>query len=187
MTDRESAIARTPTTSQTALLERLGTLARSLGGALRPGRDMPVVEVVRERWLDLARALREPSPHPFDVCVCLTATDESPAEPRFRVVAHARSSATNERVRLVTTAPGDDPRVPSVVSVWPGANWMEREVFDLFGVGFDGHPDLRRILLPEGYGHHPLLKDFPIEGIEPDRLYREWERNRATQPSPPSR
>lgn len=149
---------------------------------MRPGLDMPVVEVVRERWLDLARALRAAIPYPFDVCACLTATDEWPREPRFRVVAHARASASNERVRLVTTAPGEDPRVASVAGVWPGANWMEREVYDLFGVAFDGHPDLRRILMPEGYGHHPLRKDFPIEGIEPDRLYREWERHRIAPP-----
>jgi len=73
---------------------------------------------------------------------------------------------------------GDDPRVATCTDLWPGAGFSERECYDMFGVRFEGHPDLRRLLMPEGYGHHPLRKDFPHEGIEPDRLYREWDRER---------
>jgi NADH-quinone oxidoreductase subunit C len=68
--------------------------------------------------------------------------------------------------------------VPSCCDLWRGASFSEREVWDMFGVRFEGHPDLRRLLMPEGYPHHPLRKDFPHQGIEPDKLYRDWDRER---------
>ena len=72
----------------------------------------------------------------------------------------------------------DDARVPTCTDLWPGAGYAERECYDMFGIEFDGNPDLRRLLMPEGYEHHPLRKDFPHQGIEPDRLYRAWDRER---------
>ncbi|MGH7151330.1 MAG: NADH-quinone oxidoreductase subunit C, partial [Planctomycetota bacterium] len=120
----------------------------------------------------------------FDLCVLVTATDELPEVPRFRVVAVLHSLASGRRARL-RCAVEEGEEVPSLVPVWPGANWMEREVFDLFGIPFEGHPDLRRILMPDAYGWHPLRKDFPLEGIEPDRLYRRWERDRVLRPREP--
>jgi NADH-quinone oxidoreductase subunit C len=95
----------------------------------------------------------------------VTATDWHPLEPRFRLAYHLHSIAERKRLRLAVRLPGDSPRVASVVPVWPGANWYEREVFDLFGIHFTGHPDLRRILMPEDWEGHPLRKDFPVEGI----------------------
>ncbi|MBI2178582.1 MAG: NADH-quinone oxidoreductase subunit C [Candidatus Tectomicrobia bacterium] len=93
-----------------------------------------------------------------------------PAEERpFHVVYHLYSFDHNRRLRLKVKA-HEGEQVPSVVSVWSGANWMEREVFDLFGVSFKGHPDLRRILLPEDWGSHPLRKDYPLEG-RGERVY----------------
>jgi NADH-quinone oxidoreductase subunit C len=145
---------------------------------------MPVLETARERWRELAARLRDDPDLRFDFCVCVTATDELPEEPRFRVVAVLHSHPTGRRVRLrCAVAEGEE--VPSLVPVWPGANWMEREVLDLFGIRFEGHPDPRRILMPEAYGWHPLRKDFPLEGIEPDRLYRRWERDRVLKGPPP--
>jgi NADH:ubiquinone oxidoreductase subunit C len=72
----------------------------------------------------------------------------------------------------------DDARLPSCIDLWPGAAYMERECFDLFGIVFEGHPGLKRLMMPDEYGYHPLRKDFPHQGIEPDRLYREWDRQR---------
>jgi len=68
--------------------------------------------------------------------------------------------------------------VASCTALWPGASYMERECYDMFGIRFEDHPDLKRLLMPDGYGHHPLRKDFPHKGIQPDRLYREWDRER---------
>ncbi len=95
----------------------------------------------------------------------LTAVDLYPAEPRFQVVYHLLSLETFQRLRLKVKVSGDDPRVDSVVPVWPGANAFEREVFDLFGIRFEGHPYLRRILLPEDWEGYPLRKDYPTEGF----------------------
>ena len=172
--------AGAPTPSSSGPPDRLRACAARFGAEVREGIDMPVLEVPRERWRDLATALRDDPDLRFDFCVSITATDEFPEEPRFRVVAHLHSHAANRRVRLRCAAASDS-AVPSLAPIWPGANWMEREVFDLFGIRFEGHPDLRRILMPDGYGWHPLRKDFPIEGIEPDRLYREWERDRVAK------
>ena len=94
----------------------------------------------------------------------VTAVDRFPNEPRFEVVYHLHSIETNERVRLKCRLPGMDPAIESVTSVWRGANWYEREVFDLFGIRFLNHPDLRRIMMPEGWEGHPLRKDYPVTG-----------------------
>jgi len=94
----------------------------------------------------------------------VTAVDRYPAEPRFEIVYHLHSIERNERLRLKTWLRGDDAVVESVTSVWRSANWYEREVFDLFGIRFLGHPDLRRILMPEGWEGHPLRKDYPVTG-----------------------
>jgi len=94
----------------------------------------------------------------------VTAVDRFPNEPRFEVVYHLHSVERNQRVRLKCRLPDIDPVIESVTSVWRGANWYEREVFDLFGIRFLNHPDLRRIMLPEGWEGHPLRKDYPVTG-----------------------
>src|SRR5664279_5556712 len=94
----------------------------------------------------------------------VTAVDRYPGEPRFEIVYHLHSIERNERLRLKCRLPGADPVIESVTGVWRGANWYEREVFDLFGVRFLNHPNLRRILLPEDWEGHPLRKDYPIMG-----------------------
>ena len=94
----------------------------------------------------------------------LTAVDRYPAEPRFEVVYHLHSFQPRRRIRLKCRVRGDNPEIESVTGVWRGANWYEREVFDLFGVRFLNHPDLRRIMLPETWEGHPLRKDYPVTG-----------------------
>ena len=95
----------------------------------------------------------------------LTAVDHYPNEPRFEVVYHLLSLETSERLRLKAPVPGDTPKLDSMVPVWPGAEGFECEVYDLFGIQFEGHPYLRRILMPEDWEGHPLRKDYPTEGF----------------------
>jgi len=114
----------------------------------------------------------------FESLTFVTAVDRYPAEPRFEVSHQLLSITHADRIRLRTRVGEEDASVPTATDLFPGASFMERECFDMFGIRFDGHPDLRRLLMPEGYGHHPLRKDFPHQGIEPDRLYREWDRAR---------
>ncbi len=94
----------------------------------------------------------------------VTAVDWLPQEPRFEVVYHLHSVEANERLRLKCRLPGDAPEIDSVTQVWRSADWYEREVFDLFGIRFAGHPDLRRIMLPDDWEGHPLRKDYPVTG-----------------------
>jgi NADH-quinone oxidoreductase subunit C len=96
----------------------------------------------------------------------VTAVDWVPAEPRFEVVYHLHSLERNERLRLKCRVSGDSPEIDSVTSVWRGADWYEREVFDMFGIGFRGHPNLKRILMPEDWQGYPLRKDYPIHGYK---------------------
>ncbi len=100
----------------------------------------------------------------FNYLSDVTCVDWLPEEPRFEVVYHLFSIAKKERVRLKARLSGDSPVIESVTSIWPGANYAEREVYDLFGVRFTGHPYLRRLLMPEDWEGHPLRKDYPVEG-----------------------
>jgi NADH-quinone oxidoreductase subunit C len=100
----------------------------------------------------------------FKFLVDVTALDHYPEEPRFQTVYHLLSLETGARLRLKVRISGDAPRVDSAVPVWPAANAFEREVYDMFGIHFQGHPDLRRILMPEDWEGYPLRKDYPVEG-----------------------
>jgi NADH-quinone oxidoreductase subunit C len=104
----------------------------------------------------------------FDYCVDITATHNPTREKQFELIWILYSYARNERIRVKTNI-ADGASFPSSVSIWPAANWLEREVFDMFGIKFDGHPDMKRILLPEGWKGHPLRKDYGI--IQQDQ---EW-------------
>lgn len=94
-----------------------------------------------------------------------TSVDRFPAEPRFEVNYHLVSIPNKCKIRLRTRLRGSDPVVDSMVPVWPGADWLEREIYDLMGIRFNGHPDLRRILLPDDWEGHPLRRDYPTEGF----------------------
>jgi NADH-quinone oxidoreductase subunit C len=104
----------------------------------------------------------------FDHLADLTAVDwAAGATPRFTVVYNLFSTRDHRYFRLAAHCPDDEaPAMPTVTGLWPGANWHEREVFDMFGIRFTGHPDLRRILMWDGYPHHPLRKEFPLAGID---------------------
>jgi NADH-quinone oxidoreductase subunit C len=94
----------------------------------------------------------------------ITVVDRFPLEPRFELNYHLLALARQERLRLKMRVSGKDPVVPSVIPIWPGANWHEREAYDLMGIRFDGHPELTRILMPDDWEGHPLRKDYPVEG-----------------------
>lgn len=94
----------------------------------------------------------------------VTCVDWYPNEPRFEVVYHLLSIPTKKRVRLKVRLSGDDPSVDSLTPIWPGADFFEREVFDLFGIRFNQHPNLKRIMMPDNWEGHPLRKDYPVEG-----------------------
>ena len=94
----------------------------------------------------------------------LTCVDWYPSEPRFQVTYHFLSHRLKQRIRLIARLPGDNPVIDSITSLWPSANFYEREVFDLFGVTFAGHPRLTRLMMPDNWEGHPLRKDYPVEG-----------------------
>lgn len=133
--------------------------------------DELTIEVAASDWLDVCTALRDTARLRFDTLIDLCGVDyaqygNAPWEgPRYAVVLHLLSVALNQRIRVRCFAPDDDlPVVASLVDVWPVANWFEREAFDLFGIVFEGHPDLRRILTDYGFVGHPFRKDFPTSG-----------------------
>ena len=113
--------------------------------------------------LDVARHLRTVPDAAFDTCSDVTATDWPPRAERFDVVYCLYSTRLRHRIRLKVRV-ADGVAVDSVTAVWPSANWLEREVYDMFGIRFGGHPDLRRILMPDEWQGHPQRKDYPLEG-----------------------
>jgi NADH-quinone oxidoreductase subunit C len=116
------------------------------------------------RIVDLCRYMKETEN--FIRLSGLTAVDWHPAEPRFEVVYHLHSIDRNLRIRIKCRLGGENPEIDSVTSVWRSANWHEREVFDLFGIGFRNHPNLIRILMPLDWEGYPLRKDYPVHGYK---------------------
>lgn len=120
----------------------------------------------RETIVDMCLFLKKE--HGFDMLADLCGCDRGPEEdPRFEVNYHLFSTTHHNRLRLKVLLSDDDPHVESVTTVWRTADWHERETYDLVGVIFDGHPDLRRILLPSDFDGHALRKDYPLRGYEP--------------------
>ena len=119
--------------------------------------------VPRERLVEIAAWLRDAPEARFDFCSDVTAVDWPPRPERFDLVYCLYSVSHRRRVRIKVRLKEGEP-VPSVTGIWPAANWFEREVFDMFGIRFDGHPDLRRILMPDDWQGHPQRKDYPLEG-----------------------
>jgi NADH-quinone oxidoreductase subunit C len=127
-------------------------------------RDEMSIYVERSAIREACVLLKEDSVCPFNVFSDLTCVDWYPSEPRFEVIYHLLSIANKERVRLKVKLNSSSSALESITSIWPGANYFEREVFDLFGIRFTGHPYLRRILMPEDWEGYPLRKDYPVEG-----------------------
>ncbi|HEX8817513.1 MAG TPA: NADH-quinone oxidoreductase subunit C [Terriglobales bacterium] len=132
--------------------------------AVKFDRDEMTIVVGRSAIREACALLRDDEDCPFNYLSDVTCVDWFPDEPRFEVIYHLLSIPNKERVRLKVRLNGDSPAVESVTSVWPGANYFEREVFDLFGIRFSGHPNLRRIQMPEDWEGHPLRKNYPVEG-----------------------
>jgi NADH-quinone oxidoreductase subunit C len=124
-------------------------------------RDEVTVTVPGARVLDALRLLRE-APEGMPVLTDLTALDRYPGEPRFEVVYQLTWYAPPVRLRVKARVAGAEPVIATATSLWAAANWLEREVFDMFGIRFDGHPALTRILMPDEWEGHPLRKDFPL-------------------------
>ena len=149
------------------LADALGERVRSIVSAL----GEVTLEVRAEHYLAAMRELRDNKALRFEMLIDLCGVDYSlfggsgREGPRYAAVSHLLSIAHNWRLRVRAFAPDDDfPVLPSVVDIWPSVNWFEREAFDLFGIVFPGHPDLRRILTDYGFIGHPFRKDFPISG-----------------------
>ncbi len=121
------------------------------------------IVVAAAQIVDVARHLRDESDAAFDMCSDVTASDWPSRAERFDVIYCLYSTRHRRRVRVKARVAEHQP-IASVTPVWPGANWLEREVFDMFGVNFTGHPDRRRILMPEDWQGHPQRKDYPLEG-----------------------
>jgi len=124
------------------------------------------VVVRKEDLLKVCAFLKDDPEMGFDFLSFVCAVDYLPREPRFEVVYQLYSTKTHKRFRLKTRVGSRDATVPSVTSLWPTADWHERETFDLMGISFQDHPDLRRILLPADWVGHPLRKDYPLQGPE---------------------
>jgi NADH-quinone oxidoreductase subunit C len=132
--------------------------------AAKLDRDELTIVLKRPAIREACAILRDDRELQFNFLSDVTCVDWYPNEPRFDVVYHLLSIPRRERLRLKVRLAGDDPSLESITSVWPAANFFERELYDLFGVRFSGHPNLRRIMMPEDWEGHPLRKDYPVEG-----------------------
>lgn len=162
-------------TQTSALDEAIAAHAAAFSGSVLPKTQdgIPTVRVPRDQVIGFLVAVRDDVRLRFRLLLDVTALDHyGHARDRFDVVYHSYSFESRSRLRVKTSCSERDPVVPSAVPEFPTAGFLEREVFDMFGIRFDGNPDLRRILMPEDYEHHPLRKDFPLEGIEPEKNYR---------------
>jgi NADH-quinone oxidoreductase subunit C len=145
----------------------LSVLQQKFGAELSESsfRDNRRVDVPAAKLFDLLSSLK--SDHGFDMLIDLTAVDYleyEGATDRFGVLYMLLNMTSGERLIVRTTVNMPDPKLPTVYSLWRGCDWLEREVFDMFGIVFEGHPDLRRILMPEEFTSFPLRKDYPLQG-----------------------
>ncbi|UCF91347.1 MAG: NADH-quinone oxidoreductase subunit B/C/D [Desulfobacterales bacterium] len=176
--DSRSDLMWTPPPARIALSQEDRSLADSLGrrfgDAVRPApstADMPTFRVAGDRLKDVLRFLKNEAPTRFQRLDDLTASDESARRKRtefsdYTLVYHLLSFAPARRLRLKVPLQGVDPLAPSVTDIWPSANWYEREVFDMFGIRFEGHPNLRRMIMPSDWEGHPLRKSHPGRATE---------------------
>ena len=146
----------------------IDTLTAAVPGALyETGKsvDFATIYVSPNNLVDTCRALRDTPSLGFNVLIEVTAADYLPREPRFEVVYHLVSISNHQRLRLKVRVASTkvDGVVPTVQGIWPAAGWLEREVWDMFGIVFAGHGDLRRLLMPEDWEGHPARKDYPVQ------------------------
>src|SRR6478752_2495539 len=148
----------------TTLIASLKEAVPSAACEAAPSVDLhTTVFVPADEFRSIAEALRDRPDLRFTLLADVTAADFYPREPRFEIVYHLVSIEHRHRARVKVRLHGDAAHLPSVVPVWAGANWLEREVWDMFGVVFDEHPDPRRLLMPEDWDGYPLRKDYPVQ------------------------
>lgn len=138
---------------------------------------MPTIYVPREQLVATMRALRDTPELRYAFLADIVAVDYYPREPRFEVIYLVASLGTAgygsaaRRLRVKVRVPGEDPSVPTLSGLWKAADWSERELWDLFGIRVDGHPDLRRLLMPEDWEGHPMRRDYPVQIKQPVKVY----------------
>ena len=153
----------------TSIVENLKTKFPSSVIAASEFRGETTLQIKKDDIVDVCRNLRNDESSRFDYCSDICGADAYTPENRFEVIYNLYSTVKNHRIRLKVFIDESDLHCPSVTSVWEGANWPERETFDMFGIIFDGHNDLRRMYMPEEFEYFPLRKDFPMMGI-PDSI-----------------
>jgi NADH-quinone oxidoreductase subunit C len=149
----------------TPIQQTLTALKQQFGDAIEQVvefRGETTVVVNRAALVDVLRFLKETDGLEYTFLAAQTVVDDWPVEPRFNVLYQLRNLYTMTNLRLKVRVPGDDPNLPTATGVFLNANWHEREIYDMFGIRFAGHPDLRRILMPADWAGHPLRKDYPL-------------------------
>jgi NADH-quinone oxidoreductase subunit C len=175
-----------------AIIETLSPLVPGAGCEVAPSIDMPAVQVPADRLVAVGTALRDHPTLGFNVLIEITAADYLPRTPRFEVIYHLLSIPNRRRLRVKVRV-ADGGTVPTVQAIWPAAGWLEREVYDMFGIFVEGHPDLRRLLMPEDWEGHPARKDYPVQirkaaqtysalEVSVEEFRANLERDRATRP-----
>ena len=148
--------------TSTEIIAALSTLVPGASFEAAPSVDFATIYVPSERLVETCRVLRDNDALRYTTIIEVTAADYIPRTPRFEVVYHLLSISRRARLRIKVRV-ADGGSVPTVQGVWKGAGWPEREVWDMFGIVFDGHPDLRRLLMPEDWEGHPARKDYPVQ------------------------
>ncbi len=157
-----------------AIIAALTPLVPGVSLDAAPSVDFATLYVPSDQLVSTCQALRDALSLRFDFLAEIAAVDYFPRAPRYEVVYHLVSIPHRRRLRLKVRVP-DGGSVPTVQAIWPSAGWPEREVWDLFGIGIDGHPDLRRILMPEDWEGHPLRKDYPVQIRKTTQTYEPLE------------
>ena len=161
-----------------AIIDTLTPLVTGASFQIARSVDFPAIYVPPDRLVDTCMALRDTPSLRFNAIIEVTAADYFPREPRFEIVYHLLSVPKRQRLRLKVRAMAET-RVPTIQGVWKGAGWPEREVWDMFGIIFDGHPDLRRLLMPEDWDGHPGRKDYPVQIRKTAQTYEPLEVSEA--------
>jgi NADH-quinone oxidoreductase subunit C len=146
-----------------ALIARLDALMPDLTLTAGAETDQPTIQVPAAQLATVMRALRDTPDLEFAFLADVTAVDWWPNDPRFEVVYHLASFARAYRIRVKVRVSESVASLPTLKEMWPSADWLEREVWDLFGIVFEGHGDLRRLLMPDDWQGHPLRKDYPVQ------------------------
>ena len=158
---------------QTHVIERLQQhLPEGSFEPVEAADGMPTIYVPREGFVETMRVLRDTPELRFGFLADICGVDYIPREPRFEVI-YLLANVTDapKRLRVKVRVPGDDARMPTLIGLWDAANWPERELWDMFGIRIDGHPDLRRLLMPEDWEGHPGRRDYPVQIKMPVKTY----------------